>query len=104
MGILEALSDSLNASHYEKRDDAAIALAAKLAQEIDAAVDTKSIGDLSSRLLAVLNALGLTPMSRNNAIKGVVPNAGPPDTQNTIDELRARRTRTSGSKDFYPPD
>lgn len=97
MGILEALSDALTAAHYDKRDQATIAIAGKLAQELDAASEPRIIGDLSSRLLTVLNSLGLTPISRTSAAKGVVTDVVVPNAQSTLDELRARRARSNGT-------
>lgn len=104
MGILEALSDALTVAHYDKRDEATIALAAKLAQEIDAASEPRVIGDLATRLLAVLNALGLTPMARIAVAKGVSADVAVPNAQNTLDELRARRQRPNGTEDLHSTD
>src|SRR4051812_26934027 len=97
MAILQALADALNGSQFESRDAATIAIAVRLAQEIDAASELRAIGDLSTRLLNVLNALGLTPLSRIAITKGVAANVAIPNAQTAVDELRARRARTDGS-------
>lgn len=102
MGILEDVSNALMALDYQAQDGATVALAGKLAQEIDASDDPRIIGDLASRLLTVLIALGMTPASRAGAVKGV-RRASPADALSTLDELRARRARANGTAHLDTP-
>ena len=102
MAILEAVSNALMAFDYAAQDGATVALAGKLAQEIDATEDPKLIGDLSSRLLTVLTALGMTPASRTGAIRGAGRRDLSADPISAIDELRERRTRSNRTKTVDP--
>lgn len=62
--VASALNVALTATKHEKRDGAAVALAVKLAGQVDAAGDAKTVGELAPKLLAVLAALGMTPAAR----------------------------------------
>lgn len=97
MAILEAVSDALMSLDYTAQDGATVALAAKLAQEIDASHDPKIIGELSSRLLTVLIQLGMTPASRTGVAKGGSERDATSGATNVLDELRSRRARSRGT-------
>jgi hypothetical protein len=109
--IGSALQVALGAAKHERRDGAAVALAVRLARDVDAAQDTKTVGDLAPKLLAVLAALGMTPAARTKVWDGGVadvPNAEPAAAAGPvsdspaarIDEFRARaRTRRAPAVD-----
>lgn len=83
--ITEALEQSVVDADVDPRDQAALALARRLASEIDAGGD---LTKLSSPLLATLGALGLTLAARSG------PQGRPQGASPAVDalaELRRRR-------------
>lgn len=108
----QALNVALAAAKHEKRDGAAVALAVKLAGEIDRAEETKAVGDLAPKLLAVLAALGMTPAARTKVWDGGVADvpataepAGPVGDSPAarLDEFRRRaRSRGTAAVDAAP--
>lgn len=68
-----------------KSDAAAVALATKYAQVIDA--DLEPLAKVGKGLLDTLVELGLTPKARASVMKGQAP------ATSGLDELRARRER-----------
>mgnify|MGYP001308210915 CR=1 FL=1 len=81
-----ALARSLEGGEWKGEDQAAIALAVRLARELDACQDWVMIGTLSRRLLDSLNSLRLTPDSR---MKGAKSGEQPP--RSALDQLKDRR-------------
>ena len=65
-------------------DGAAVALASRLAADIDSCDDAQQIASLSRTLLAVLAAIGLTVAGRTST------DTPPPAQENPLDALRAR--------------
>lgn len=98
MGLHASVTASLDALERDARDDAARALALTYAEQIDA--DPDLLTDLGPRLLAALDALGLTPKARTAITKG---GAGAPAT-NPLDQLRARREHRTGIDGSAPLD
>lgn len=90
-GMARALERTLQALTLTPADDAAVALARALARAIDA--DDRlgmTLSDLSSKLLAVLSALGATPAARK-AIKDTATEGGDErDRGNPVADFRAR--------------
>lgn len=103
VSVANSFNEALRQSKYEISDAAAIAIAMRLAQEIDTETDAKTVGDLSVKLLATLTALGMTPAARNAIAKGAVPNV--PTGPDAIAHLRDRatgRARLHAAPDIYP--
>jgi hypothetical protein len=106
------LSVALAAAKHERRDGAAVALAVKLAGEVDRAEDVKTLVDLAPRLLATLAALGMTPAARTRVWDGGVADvpasvsvAGPVGDSPAarLDEFRSRaRSRRAAVVDAAP--
>ncbi len=85
MGMEQSVRASLEALEPDTRDQAARDLAVMYAGELD--VNPEAIGELGPKLLAVLEALGMTPRARAAATK--VPPGGV--VRNPLDEMKARR-------------
>jgi hypothetical protein len=95
-----ALSDSVDAAlteaTTEAQDGGTVMLARYLAAAIDEAPDPiAALERLGPKLLAVLEALGMSPRARATAAKGAT--GGP--VGNPLDELRARRHRRAAGED-----
>lgn len=88
MGLVQAVSEALDAVPLDGRDVAAIELARYQAAAID---DGEPLDKLGPQLLATLDALGLTPKARKAVVKG----AGG-EQRSPLDELRERRNRRAG--------
>lgn len=89
--MVDAVERTLGALTTTTADAAAVQLARSLAAAIDA--DERSgmtLSDLSSKLLAVLAALGATPAARKAL---TVPAGGGDSVGAGLDELRDRRAR-----------
>lgn len=92
MPMRESVAAAIAAAETDPRDRGAVDLALAYAADIDAGE-----GDLSRlgpALLAVLEALGLTPRARK-----AVKNDGQQPAANPLDELRVRRGRKSRPAD-----
>ncbi len=92
--IARSVADSLKAAEIPARDKAAVTLARRYAQLLDASKGEEDEVDvfdrLGPKLLAALTALGLTAAGRNpkaGGAQGVVPGGS------KLDELRARRAQ-----------
>lgn len=70
-------------------DEAAVALALRLAVAIDNEGSGRTVAELAGRLLAVLESLGATPAARKALAKGVPADGAA--KQSALDELRKRR-------------
>lgn len=91
MSLEQSVTTSLEALEPDARDGAARDLALAYARELDRYPDT--LADLGPKLLAALDALGMTPRARSAALKG-----GPGAARNPLDELRQRRAeRAAGT-------
>lgn len=91
MSLVESVRASLEALEPDARDGAARALALEYAAQVDAAPEM--LEALGPKLLAALDALGMTPRARSSAVKGA-----PSAAANPLDQLRARRAeRGSGT-------
>jgi hypothetical protein len=72
-------------------DAGAVAVAYKLADELDNATDVSQMVQLSKALQGMLTALGMT-------VAGRIGKAEPEEEVNPLDDLRKRATSTSGRK------
>jgi hypothetical protein len=85
---------ALKDAQVPNRDQAAVQLARRLAQLLDAARGTDEeaavYSDLGPKYLAALTALGLTLAGRN--VKGGIT-SGPPASRTKLDQLRDKRER-----------
>jgi hypothetical protein len=90
MSLRESVTNSLDALEVDDRDGAARDLAVLYATEIDGAPEL--LEQLGPKLLATLEALGMTPRARSAATKGA-----PGAAVNPLDQLQRRRAeRTAG--------
>ena len=91
MSLARCVTESLEALTPDARDGAARELAGVYARQLDE--DPELLADLGPKLLAALEALGLTPRARAAALKG-----GQSAARNPLDELRVRRAeRAAGA-------
>jgi hypothetical protein len=97
MSLVEAVRGAVEVLALAPADQGAVQLALTYAAAVDAGEPVEKVGP---PLLAVLEALGMTPRARAALTKGVtngVPVASP------LDELRARRAaRQHGPEDLDP--
>lgn len=88
--VLGAVRVALAELDLEGEDQAAIALALRLGEAIDAEDSGRTLAELTGKLLAVLVELGATPAAR----KAILPKGGPVTrsaAQQAKDDLKARR-------------
>ena len=88
MSLEQSVTESLEALEPDARDGAARDLAVTYARELDTSPEL--LAELGPKLLAALDALGMTPRARAAATKGT-----PGTARNPLDELRARRAGRS---------
>jgi hypothetical protein len=97
-----ALDASLKAAHPRPQDAAAVRLARQYAEQLDAAAGREcdecdrsvDITRLGAVMLAVLDALGLTPAARAKQTGAAAAAAPPPASP--LDELKGRRAARQG--------
>lgn len=89
--VSEALRVTLAELDLSGQDQAASALAGRLAELLDAEESGRTAAELAGKLLATLESLGATPAARKALLKGVP--AGESGKQSALDEFRARRER-----------
>jgi hypothetical protein len=95
MSLSQSVDAALAETEHEARDGGTVALARYYAAVIDSVPDADMIvtlRDLGPKLLAVLEALNMSPRARSAATR--TPG---PVTANPLDELRARRAERSGA-------
>ncbi len=88
--VLGAVRVALAELDLDGEDQAAIALALRLGEAIDAETSGRTLAELAGKLLSVLTELGATPAAR----KSIVPTSAPvarSAAQLAKDELKARR-------------
>ncbi|EHR62639.1 terminase small subunit [Saccharomonospora cyanea] len=90
--VMDALRSTLGALDLDEEDQAACALAWRLAEAIDTEGSARALADLAGKLLQVLESLGATPAARKALVKGVDQGAGARQ-RSALDELRERRDR-----------
>jgi hypothetical protein len=93
MGLRESVSASVSQG-CDIRDQAAVDLALKYAEEIDEGMDLGKLGPL---LLAALDALLLSPKARAAAKKAVTDDK---PAANALDQLAGRRARRGRAEDL----
>ncbi|WP_410669141.1 hypothetical protein [Amycolatopsis sp. cmx-4-68] len=97
MSMMDSVATALAQLPAEQRDSAARELAELYALQIDC--DPDALETYGPKLLAVLDALGLTPKARAVATKGGGADEPAAGKRNPADELRARRAaRLAGAK------
>ncbi|GAB3372514.1 terminase small subunit [Amycolatopsis echigonensis] len=98
--VLGATESALAALDLEDEDQAAAALALRLASALDFEESGRTTAELAGKLLATLESLGATPAAR----KAVLPKGGAPGdspARTARDDLRARRAaRAHGAADL----
>jgi hypothetical protein len=87
--VRRALDDALRSAQIPAKGGAAVALAKRLASDIDATTDPDLLAKLTARYLPVLEALGLTMKPAAGAAKEGA--SGEP--RSSLDEIRERRAR-----------
>jgi hypothetical protein len=87
----KALEDALRAGVQAPQDAATVALARRMAQQIDSGADRPD--QAGSVLLRALVELQMTPKARSAVMKGGTSNDGASERQQSLDELRERRQR-----------
>jgi hypothetical protein len=91
--VVGAVRSALAELDLDGRDEGAVALALKISEFIETEESGRTLAELASRLLAVLESLGATPAARRAIAKGAKPDAGA--TASALDELRAKRAARS---------
>lgn len=92
MKLTEILNTSAEAANLQPQDQAALELAriqATALQIADVKKDMKAIGDLSTKLLATLTALGMTQAGR--ATREQIKGGGAHDTDSATSEFAKLR-------------
>ena len=100
--VTGALRSTLAALDLDEADQAAAALAWRLAETIDVEDSGRTVSELAGKLLQVLESLGATPAARKALLKGVTQDVGVKQ-RSTLDELRdevseRRDRRSNGSE------
>jgi hypothetical protein len=96
MFMSQSVDAALAETEHEARDGATVALVRLYAATIDDAADgdmTETLRELGPKLLAALEALGMSPRARSAATRGAPGGTGP----NPLDELRQRRAGRAGA-------
>jgi hypothetical protein len=96
MRLTQSVTRSLDALAPDERDEGARTLALYYAASIDD--DPTQLDALGPKLLAALDALGMTPRARAAATKGAT-SVG----TNPLDQLRERRTRRDRAEAMDSP-
>jgi hypothetical protein len=94
MSLVRAVQGAVDALALAPADRGAVQLALTYAAAVDAGEPVEKVGP---PLLAVMEALGMTPRARAALVKGG-SDAGP--STSPLDELRARRARRNGPADL----
>ncbi|GAB3154219.1 hypothetical protein GCM10027258_57770 [Amycolatopsis stemonae] len=91
-----AVAEAVEHLELDDEDQAAVALALRLASAIDGEESGRTLAELAGKLTNVLAELGATPAAR----KSIVPRTGPAErspSQQAKDELKARRANRQGA-------
>jgi hypothetical protein len=100
MSVHAALTDAVEHLDLDDEDQAAVALALRLASAIDEEESGRTLAELAGKLTTVLAELGATPAAR----KAILPKGGAQvdsPARTARDELRARRAaRSYGAEDL----